>query len=86
MTGSGPGAIASRAATRPLALDLDLDGVTHLSSAGVRVLNTVCRATDAAGTRVALHADAGTVVHQVLGLAGIPVVPSPTADPDERPA
>jgi serine phosphatase RsbU (regulator of sigma subunit)/anti-sigma regulatory factor (Ser/Thr protein kinase)/anti-anti-sigma regulatory factor len=77
-------AIGSRAATRPLTLDLG--GVTHLSSAGVRVVQAVCRAADAAGTTVTLYADAGSVAHQVLGLVGIPVTPAPAADPDERPA
>jgi len=68
-------AIESRAATSPTAIDLS--GVTHLSSAGVRVLQTVCRSADAAGTAVTLLADAGSVAHHVLGLVGLPVAPPP---------
>ncbi|WP_323097455.1 SpoIIE family protein phosphatase [Intrasporangium sp. YIM S08009] len=77
-------AIGSRAATRPLTLDLS--GVTHLASAGVRVLQTVCRAAVDAGAAVTLHADAGSVAHQVLGLVGIPVVAAPGEDSGPNPA
>ncbi len=60
--------IESRASTQPLTVNLD--GVTHLASAGVRVLQEVRRRAEERNSRLTLWASPGTPAHHVLSVAG----------------
>jgi anti-sigma regulatory factor (Ser/Thr protein kinase)/anti-anti-sigma regulatory factor len=63
------------------ATSVDLSGVTHLSSAGVRVLQQARRAAQHQGTDLTLLAAADSTAHRVLTLIGVPHV---TGQPEPR--
>lgn len=72
--------IESRASTQPLTVNLD--GVTHLASAGVRVLQEVRRRAGERHSRLTLRAAPGTPAHHVLSVAG-ELSADPPVDPPE---
>lgn len=61
----------SRAGTQPLTLDLNL--VTHLSSAGVHLIQQAMAEAQGHGNELTLLARARTPAHQILQLVGLPL-------------
>ena len=68
----------SRSGTFPLSLDLS--PVTHLGSAGLRVLAEALERSRQHDTELGLIAPPGTPAHHVLMLVGLPVVSEAVAD------
>jgi len=69
----------SRSGTFPLSLDLS--PVTHMGSAGLRVLAEALERSRQHDTELGLIAPPGTPAHHVLMLVGLPVVSEAVADP-----
>lgn len=62
--------IESRGGTR--SITVDLEGVTHLASAGVRVLQQAQRACEVAGAKFTIICSPGSVAYHMLAIVGMP--------------
>ena len=68
----------SRSGTYPLSVDLS--GVSHMGSSGLRILAEALERSRQHGTELRLIAPAGSPAHHVLTLIGMPLVSTAVAD------